>query len=53
MTNVASSLSLMQIESLKTETNTEPGEMCSLEQLEFSKQWDSTQSGCDSFHGDS
>lgn len=34
MTNVASSLSLMQIESLKTETNTEPGEMCSLEQLE-------------------
>lgn len=36
-----------------TETNTEPGEMCSLEQLEFSKQWDSTQSGCDSFHGDS
>jgi len=34
MTNVASSLSLMQIESLKTETNTEPGEMCSLERLE-------------------
>lgn len=34
MTNLASSLSLMQIESLKIETNIEPGETCSLEQLE-------------------